>query len=162
MNTKALKFLAHALVFMMIVELAVMNINISAFSIETISLTEMERLKSRSVNWIKKTQNRDGSFGDNIQLYETSQILENLAYEESLADEKEKALQWLKKSETKSNDDMFRKFLAITQNSKTVNKTHEEPDFAKLQNKDGGFGILKDYESDVLDTILAVECMEKS
>ena len=38
MNTKALKFLAHALVFMMIVELAVMNINISAFSIETISL----------------------------------------------------------------------------------------------------------------------------
>lgn len=33
MNTKTLKFSSHALVFMMIVELAVMNINISAFSI---------------------------------------------------------------------------------------------------------------------------------
>lgn len=66
MNTKALKFLAHALVFMMIVELAVMNINISAFSIETISLAEMDRLKCQSVKWIKKEQNRDGSFGDNI------------------------------------------------------------------------------------------------
>ena len=162
MNTKALKFLAHALVFMMIVELAVMNINISAFSIETISLAEMDRLKCQSVKWVKKEQNRDGSFGDNIQLYETSQILENLAYEESLADEKEKALQWLKKSETKSNDDMFRKFLAITQNNKLVNKNQEEIEFAKLQNKDGGFGISKDYKSDVLDTILAVECMEKS
>ena len=58
MNTKALKFLAHALVFMMIVELAVMNINISAFSIETISLAEMDRLKCQSVKWIKKEQNR--------------------------------------------------------------------------------------------------------
>lgn len=162
MNTKALKFLAHALVFMMIVELAVMNINISAFSIETISLAEMDRLKCQSVKWIKKEQNRDGSFGDNIQLYETSRILENLAYEESLADEKEKALQWLKKSETKSNDDIFRKLLAITQNNKLVNKNQEEIEFAELQNKDGGFGISKDYKSDVLDTILAVECMEKS
>ena len=122
----------------------------------------MDRLKCQSVKWIKKEQNRDGSFGDNIQLYETSQILENLAYEESLADEKEKALQWLKKSETKSNDDIFRKFLAITQNNKLVNKNQEEIEFAELQNKDGGFGISKDYKSDVLDTILAVECMEKS
>ena len=162
MNTKALKFLAHALVFMMMVELAVMNINISAFSFFMISLAEMDRLKCQSVKWIKKEQNRDGSFGDNIQLYETSQILENLAYEESLADEKEKALQWLKKSETKSNDDIFRKFLAITQNNKLVNKNQEEIEFAELQNKDGGFGISKDYKSDVLDTILAVECMEKS
>lgn len=88
--------------------------------------------------------------------------MENLAYEESLADEKEKALQWLKKSETKSNDDIFRKFLAITQNNKLVNKNQEEIEFAELQNKDGGFGISKDYKSDVLDTILAVECMEKS
>lgn len=59
------------------------------------------------------------------------------------------ALQWLKKSETKSNDDIFRKFLAITQNNKLVNKNQEEIEFAELQNKDGGFGISKDYKSDV-------------
>ena len=56
MNTKALKFLTHALEFMMIVELAVMNINISAFSIETISLAEMDRLKCQSVKWVKKNK----------------------------------------------------------------------------------------------------------
>jgi hypothetical protein len=149
---------AYVLAFTMLIETAAINLDTKVFSKESISLESMKECKERAINWLKNSQNDDGSFGNKLNTYYTTQLLENLAYQEDIDDEKTVAFLWLKDREAKSNDDLFRKYLAVVKSDENVN----EIDTDKLQNRDGGFGLMEGYTSDVLDTVLAINCMMES
>ena len=92
MKVKTLRKIAYVLIFAMMVEAITLNININAFSKETITLEKMNENKVKALLWLKEKQKKDGSFGENLKTYYTTQLLENLEYEYSFADEKIAAL----------------------------------------------------------------------
>lgn len=146
----------------MIVEITMIHMDTSVFSKETISLEDMSRLKEKALDWLKENQNKDGSFGDSIFTYNTTQVLDNLAYQNDFDNEKMEALKWLEKTKCNSNDDIFRTYLAKIKEEKHFDAISDEINFEELQNPDGGFGLSRGYKSDVMDTVLAIHCMLES
>ncbi|WP_347996202.1 VWA domain-containing protein [uncultured Eubacterium sp.] len=159
MKVKTLRKIAYVLIFAMMVEAITLNININAFSKETITLEKMNENKVKDLLWLKEKQKKDGSFGENLKTYYTTQLLENLEYENTFADEKIAALKYLEDIEVNSNDDLFRKYNAASKQNKYYHINMEEPKWNELQNTDGGFSLVEGYKSDILDTVLAVNGM---
>ena len=159
MKVKTLRKIAYVLIFAMMVEAITLNININAFSKETITLEKMNENKVKALLWLKEKQKKDGSFGENLKTYYTTQLLENLEYENTFADEKIAALKYLEDIEVNSNDDLFRKYNAASKQNKYYHINMEEPKWNELQNTDGGFSLVEGYKSDILDTVLAVNGM---
>ncbi|MCR5837696.1 MAG: VWA domain-containing protein [Lachnospiraceae bacterium] len=162
MKKNILRKTAYVLAFTMLIETAVINLDTKVFSKESISLEEIKLLKENAIDWLKESQNEDGSFGGKLHNYYTTQLLENLAYQDDIDDEKTAAFLWLEDREVKSNDDLFRKYLAKKKSGDNTNEHISVIDTDKLQNRDGGFGLMEGYTSDVLDTVLAINCMMES
>jgi hypothetical protein len=153
---------AYYLAFTMLVESVIINLDTKVFSKESMSLESIKECKERAIDWLKNSQNNDGSFGDKLNIYYTAQLLESLEYQEDIDDEKTAAFLWLKDREAMSNDDLFRKNLAIIKSDENTDDNVNEIETDTLQNRDGGFGLSEGYNSDVLDTVLAINCMIES
>ena len=58
MKVKTLRKIAYVLIFAMMVEAITLNININAFSKETITLEKMNENKVKALLWLKEKQKR--------------------------------------------------------------------------------------------------------
>lgn len=162
MSKAILKVVSYIIVFVMVIEVVFINVDSSVFSKEGMSIEDMAVLKEKALEWLEENQNNDGHWGKELKIYNTTQVLSNIAYQEGLEDKRVKALNWLNETDANSNDDLFRIYLAKVKENEYLSYKLENIDFANLQNADGGFGISKEYKSDVLDTVLALECMLES
>lgn len=153
MTKVTLRFIAIAIAFVMCVEVALLRMDNKVYSDEVISSTEIKNSLDKANEWIDNAQNSDGSFKKEMEIYDEEIVSYYLS---SLKESKQivnKAIKYLDTKEARNNDDLFRMNLAKYMN----NKNTANIDFENLQNYDGGFSISKGYESDVLDTALALE-----
>lgn len=153
MSKLTLRFIAIAIAFVMCVEVALLRMNNKVYSDEVISSTEIKNSLDKANEWIDNAQNSDGSFKIGMEIYDeeiASYYLSSVKESKEIVD---KSLNYLNTIEARNNDDLFRMNLAKYMN----NKNTANIDFENLQNYDGGFSISKGYESDVLDTVLALE-----
>ncbi len=104
-----------------------------------------------AVEFLKKDINEDGNFGDAKLINNTAEaafVLRKYAEKES-----NKALDWIEKQDYSDNTDILaRKAIAADDIS-----ILEE--ILKNQNKDGGFGLSEDYQSDILDSLLVLDAI---
>ena len=104
---------------------------------------------SRSLAWLEGSQNSNGSWGNadiiNDTCYSISTLSDN-GYDVATG------VQWLSTVSLNDNVDTL---------SRKLYATHTKNSYAKsligMQNADGGFGVDKNYRSEVYDTVLAFE-----
>ncbi len=104
----------------------------------------------QALEWILGSANENGSFGDDSLINDTAEVQKLLGdfgvdYESEWLIEN--AAKW-----SNNNDSLARLYLA------TGNEEYLEPVLA-TQNPDGGFGLNRDYTSDVLDSVLVYEAL---
>lgn len=118
---------------------------------DTYDITErINTTLTHSLEWLNSSQNENGSWGDeqiiNDTCYSISALNSN-GYDTSAG------LSWLDSLTVAKNNDTISHKIFATSN------TSYAKDLIAMQNKDGGFGIHKNYSSDVYDSVLAFEAL---
>nr|MBP3598770.1 hypothetical protein [Eubacterium sp.] len=104
----------------------------------------------RARQWLKTQQAEDGHWGDDALINDTCAVLAVMGDTEGVED----AYRWLEKRDYKNNADMLARVC------RAKNDYGEEIEkLLECQNTDGGFGVTAEYESDVYDTWLVLECL---
>ncbi|MCR5629479.1 prenyltransferase/squalene oxidase repeat-containing protein [Eubacterium sp.] len=153
MSKLTLRFIAITIAVVMCIEVALLRIENKVYSDEIISSTEIKNSLDKANKWIRDNQDKDGSFKIGMEIYDEEIVSYYLSSVKESKEIVDKSLNYLNTIEARNNDDLFRMNLAKYMN----NKSAANIDFEKLQNYDGGFSIFDGYESDTLDTILALE-----
>ncbi|MFZ5988016.1 MAG: prenyltransferase/squalene oxidase repeat-containing protein [Bacillota bacterium] len=130
------------------------------FTANAAEVTQQESAITKAIDWLKANQNADGSWGSQTaqQIITTSQTATIFA---SLGDQNEsvaRATYWMDSQELINYDFIARVFPFVSQDKK--NQLISE--LLSSQNADGGWGISKGYESDILDTCLILDVLMKS
>lgn len=114
---------------------------------------------AKAHGWLETSQNADGSWGERATAFiDTSELAQYLSDSGVIQDSLERAIAWLETLAPKNND-MAARLLPFTGN---VDKHSAiKADLLRSQNKDGGWGIYKGYESDVPDTSLVLSALLK-
>jgi len=148
---KIRKILAYCLTFMLVHESILINIDDTVYS-------DGNAVSKRddAIEWLRQNQNDEGYWGENLRVHETLEVLKNIGEEQiKLGTEIDKASEWLE-TQTLSNNDYIFRFISTNQ-SQQNNGTQI---IREHQNEDGGFGISRNYSSDVYDTLLSLDaCM---
>jgi prenyltransferase beta subunit len=109
---------------------------------------------SSGTQWLISQQNPDGSFGTDSEtiLLDTVETINALKTQPNTDIELSNALNFLN-SYTPLNQDYIARIAGVTNNSLYIQSLVES------QNEDGGWGILPDFDSDPLDTTLALQAL---
>lgn len=146
------KGISWLLVCAIIIQLVFLN-----FDEEILSSENIIALKKGAVGWIETSQKEDGSWGDLLNTYNTTQVLKNIDENDLTKEVRNKALTYLKEKSDSNNDDLFRK-----NSIKEIGTEKEIKKMIGMQNPDGSFSIGEKYSGDILDTLLALEAMLNS
>lgn len=126
-------------------------IKISGASPADLGAIQAEMLKN-SVNYLAASCNDDGSFGDYVSIIndtaEAAEVLRNFS-EKDLSG----TVSWLKSNGCDENTDTLSRTAAACQDREMLDSV------VSYANADGGFGLYKDYASDVLDSTLVLEAI---
>ncbi len=107
---------------------------------------------SKAEKYLVDSVNQNGSFGDNTDIInETAEAVSVLKHCEEF--NSEKSVKWLKDNGSNENIDTAARTAAATGNAELLES------ILPLKNSDGGFGMHKDYTSDVLDSVLVLEAI---
>jgi len=110
---------------------------------------------SKAINWLKQNQNSNGSWGTLLNIMETSEVIACIAEDDfSNTDVQDRAISWLKSQNHRNNDELFRQ-LSVP----ALQAERGVENILNRQNPDGGWSIYWGYESDVLDTLLALDAL---
>gem|GEM_PF-289106 len=119
---------------------------------------------SRAVNWLEANQKADGSFGeadgsygDAMQVLETAEVLTLVPADAfSSPNAVAGASNWLQaqSASARNHDDLFR-VIGVP----AVQAERGTDAILAAQNKDGGWGISASYQSDVFDSLLALDAL---
>lgn len=157
-GTKEKRVAAWLCIFSMLVSLCVNPRLIYAeenVRTETVSVAEetMAYYRQEAAGWILSRMSEKGSFGDAQIINDTCMVtafMKNTGLEVP-----ELSTEWIWKivNSTKSNHDILARTYMATGSEKILSELLEG------QNTDGGFGLSKTYQSDALDSILALESL---
>ncbi|WP_165755707.1 VWA domain-containing protein [Ruminiclostridium hungatei] len=118
-----------------------------------------EEAVAKAHAWLETSQNADGSWGDKATAFvDTGELAQYLSDNGVLQEGLEKAIAWLEALVPKNND-MAARALPFVGNAGKHSVLRA--DLLRSQNKDGGWGIFKGYESDVPDTNLVLGALLK-
>lgn len=110
---------------------------------------------AKAVRWLESNQKASGSFGDNMQILETSEVLTLVSPNAfSNLNVVSRASDWLSTQVPDNHDDLFR-MLGVA----TIKTERDTSEILGAQNLDGGWGISGSYQSDVFDTLLALDAL---
>ncbi|MDR2712674.1 MAG: InlB B-repeat-containing protein [Clostridiales bacterium] len=116
---------------------------------------DAKQVIAQAVKWLEQNQNSNGSWGAELPFMETGEVLFNVG--EALfssPDVPDKAAAWLEAQNPQNNDELLRR-LAVP----AIQKQNGLAELIDLQNPDGGWGLSIDHQSDVLDTLLALDAL---
>ncbi|MEW6104164.1 MAG: prenyltransferase/squalene oxidase repeat-containing protein, partial [bacterium] len=119
----------------------------------------------KGVEWLVLNQNPNGSWGTeteypNLCLRDTSLVADTLCYLGTTNIAYSKAIQWIERETTTSSRAIARKIKPLADAGSDT--TALIGTLTLSQNEDGGFGVGLGYESDVLDTILALQALKSA
>ena len=112
---------------------------------------------ANALNYIVSEQNERGDWSKNynrLDTYESMNVLQKYDENEDWSNSYSKALDYVRDIDETNTDYLSRKLM--------ITELADESNIEKLianQNINGGYGLNKNYESDVLDTILAVNAL---
>jgi len=110
---------------------------------------------TNAVKWLEVNQNTNGSFGNSMQILETSEVITLVSASAfSSPNVTSRASSWLKTQQDRNNDDLFR-MLGVPD----LLAGRGFGEILDAQKDDGGWGISAGYQSDVFDTILALDAL---
>lgn len=114
-------------------------------------LAEIQEAKQKALNWLEGQQGEDGRAGTSPLVNDTCMVLEQFREEGMEADSSWLAEQ-LTRKEHENTDSLSRSYCALRQEELLER-------LLTMQNPDGGWGLTSDYESEVLDSMLALEAL---
>lgn len=120
------------------------------YAVESLE-SKKNAILTSAIQYIKSSQNEDGSFGDTYLINDTAEAAAVLSRFSDV--DVSRSLAWLKSQNTESNIDTL---------SRTVMASGKVEDIKKLLNSvntDGGVGLTDEYSSDILDSILVLEAV---
>lgn len=130
--------------------------SLSAKSSETDEMTERKlTMLSKATGFLKDSRHDDGRFGDDASVInETAEAVSVLLQAEP---EYDAALSgdWLLKNGSRDNTDTLARYVTAFGDNSLMTE------LLATQNKDGGFGVRKNYSSDVLDSVLVLEAINR-
>lgn len=122
----------------------------NVYAVESLE-SKKNAILASAIQYIKSSQNEDGSFGDTYLINDTAEAAAVLSRFSDV--DVSRSLAWLKSQNTESNIDTL---------SRTVMASGKVEDIKKLLNSvntDGGVGLTDEYSSDILDSILVLEAV---
>lgn len=131
--------------------ISIISIKVSGSSSENPEVKQSVMLE-QSIDFLKSSCNDDGSFGSYINIIndtaEAAAVIRN--YDNS---DISKTVSWLKNNGYDENIDTLSRTAAASGDSAILDSV------ITYANADGGFGLHKDYASDVLDSVLVLEAI---
>lgn len=117
-------------------------------------VAKKDAIVNKAFNYIKSTKNNNGSFGDDKFINTTAET----SYVYGLCGVKldDKTKSWLDNNIVDNNVDVLSREIMATGNTKLFDN------IMSCQNSDGGFGLSKEYKSDVWDSLLVLEAINKT
>ncbi|MGN1134189.1 MAG: hypothetical protein ACI4RN_07030 [Oscillospiraceae bacterium] len=107
---------------------------------------------SKAEKYLADNVNQNGSFGNNTDVInETAEAVSVLKHYEDFNNEK--SIKWLKDNGSNENIDTMARTAIASGDAELLES------ILPLANKDGGFGMHKDYTSDILDSVLVLEAI---
>lgn len=109
--------------------------------------------REKSVDWILSRMAEDGSFGDARLINDTCDAAAFMKL--TGMDVLESSVEWIteKVSQTGNNNDVLARAYVASGNTEFLTE------LLQGQNPDGGFGLTRDFMSDPLDSMLALNCL---
>lgn len=141
------------LVFVILIHILFSSTSWSATQEETVDST------TKAIDWIIQNQGSEGYWGTiDTNILETTEILDYLIKNGQALEAVSKGLDWLQDVETMNNDYIARVLPFIQEQERHIQSLNK---LLEAQNPDGGWGIIKDFESDLLDTVIVVQSLLK-
>ncbi|MBQ3886989.1 MAG: hypothetical protein II735_03330, partial [Clostridia bacterium] len=110
-------------------------------------------LLADAVNYLKNARQADGSFGSYTELVnETAEAAAAIRYAEPTYDTSATA-DWLQQNGSRDNNDTAARTAAATGDQDLLKE------LMAMQNRDGGLGLRKNADSDVLDSVLTLQAV---
>jgi len=111
------------------------------------------------IAWLRSSQNADGSFGNNSELVfrDTSEALTTLGLLNRGSIEYQTGLQWISASKANNLDYISRKIFLL--GNEGIDASVGVNILIENQQLNGGWGIAS-YESDILDTVIALQALK--
>ncbi|MBO6166231.1 MAG: hypothetical protein J6O17_07705, partial [Eubacterium sp.] len=148
---KSRSFLALVLCLCLFFECVVSNFEpCHVYAAESFESKKNEILTS-AIQYLKSSQNEDGSFGDTYLINDTAEAAAVLRRFSDV--DVSRSLTWLKDHNEESNIDVMSRIIM------TEGNTDDVKNLLKAWNQDGGIGLSEEYGSDILDSILALEAI---
>lgn len=114
-------------------------------------LAEIQEAKQKALNWLEGQQGEDGRAGTSPLVNDTCMVLEQFR-EEGMEAGSSWLAEQLTRKEHENTDSLSRSYCALRQEELLER-------LLTMQNPDGGWGLTSDYESEVLDSMLALEAL---
>lgn len=117
-------------------------------------VAECSRIIDNAVGYLNSRINDDNSIGDNRTINDTADAMMALRYAQVSAPANSE--KWISDNISESNVDMTARLATTSANTSYLASIKD------IQNNDGGFGLYKDYSSDVLDSVLVLEALNET
>ncbi|MDE7365989.1 MAG: hypothetical protein K2N24_01400 [Lachnospiraceae bacterium] len=114
-------------------------------------ISEIQQAKQNALSWLLQQQEGDGHVGDSPLVNDTCMVLE-LLREEGMEAESDWLNAQVTSGQNQNTDILSRSYCALQQEELLQT-------LLSMQNPDGGYGLTSDYESEVLDSMLALEAL---
>ena len=122
----------------------------------TYGLAQIPQIDS-GINWLRSSQAPDGSWGSVNNLRDTAEVINSYNLLKIFDGSYTNGVNWLGSTSLESNDFIARRIIALAGTGADVS-----PDITKLtstQNADGGWGYFGGYESNAMDTGVALHAL---
>ena len=129
---------------------------------ETKSATILDPIGT-GITWLKNNQNTNGSWGrvEGNEIIDTSTVISLLNYVEKGVPsiEYQKAIDWFDSTYPENSDYLAEKVISLAGAGQDVSSLAEFL-ASQINERDGGFGYQKDYQSDVITTTKALRAID--
>ena len=114
----------------------------------------------KGILYLSNSQKEDGSWNENqiLKVLTTTEVLRAFEKKNIKNETEEKAKNWLNEQDF-SNLDLKARAVSFLQEDKKKISLEE---IANSQNEDGGFGVTKEYGSDIFDTVIVAKTLSEN
>jgi N-acetylneuraminic acid mutarotase/prenyltransferase beta subunit len=138
--------------------LLVLGLSLPSVALAQSTSSSVEIAISQGVSWLEGNQNPDGSWGASVPKRDTPLVIKTISKLTSTTPNLLAAQDWLVSTDSANLDYLARKIMALKD---FVDTTTDTQSLISQQQADGGFGLSLAYQSDPLDTALAMEALNK-
>jgi|SRR3989344_1048966 len=135
----------------------------TAFSFAEISHDRVGESTAKATVWINNHQNKDGSWGEGeFSIIDTATVLEVLHYSgDKSSQEYQKAIDWFDLTYPENSDYLARKVISLAEAGQDVGSLSEFL-ASQINERDGGFGYQRDYQSEIAITAKVLKAINSS